>query len=132
MNHWIFRILTLCISVALLLASCQTKDQLVSPVTGANAAIPTQIEQARVNILEYIISSSRLANIPPDTDWQLNGGESLKDEYHFLSGDWLMVIWDANTQDKTQRVVISNEIEKTFWCGYVAPDGHVVDTAYMR
>ncbi len=131
MNHWIVRLVTLGMPVFLLLAACQPKDQAGVPVIGSEVAIPAQVERAHINVLEYVISSHRLANIPPHTDWQFDNREQLEGEYHFLSGDWLMIVWVADINQENQQVIISNQTEKAFWCGYVAPDGHVVDTAYM-
>jgi hypothetical protein len=121
----------LCMFAFFLLASCASKDQPIIPVTGAEeATVPALVKQAQENVLEYVISSSQLENIPSSADWQLDYQEPLKGEYHFLSGDWLMIVWLANAQEKNQQVVLSNKIEKVNWCGYVRPDGHVVDTSY--
>ena len=133
MNDRMIRLFTLCMTAILLLAGCASKEQPSIPVTGAeDASIPAMIEPARENVLEYIISSSRLTNAPPSAEWQLDKDEQLEGEYHFRSGDWLMVVWLADTDEKNQRVIISNKAENAFWCGYVRPDGHVVDTAYIR
>ena len=125
MNHRIIRLFSLCMPAILLFAGCAPKDKPFMPVTGA-----AMVEQARKNVLEYVISSSRLATAPPSADWQLDNEEQRQGEFHFRSGDWLMVIWLADA-DGNQQVIISNNVEKAFWCGYVTPDGHVVDTAYM-
>lgn len=133
MNKRVGRFLALCLPILLLFAGCQPADKSVIPVTGGESApVPAQVEMARENILEYVISSSRLATAPPSADWQLDGGEQREGEYRFRSGDWLMVIWLVDSQEGKQRVIIVNKVEKASWCGYVEPDGHVVDTAYTR
>ena len=130
MNHRIIYP-TLCLSALLLLTGCLPKDRSFVPVTGAeDAFIPALIEQARGNVLEYVISSSRLAAIPPSADWQLDQSEPVEGKYRFRSGDWLMVIWLANADEENQQVVIINKVESAYWCGHVQPDGHVVDTSH--
>jgi hypothetical protein len=117
----------------LFLAGCTPKDRPSIPVTGAEDVLtPALVQPALENVMEYVISSSRLANAPSSVDWQLDEGEQLEGEYHFRSGDWLMVIWLADADEENQRVVISNKVKKVFWCGYIRPDGDVVDTAYTR
>jgi hypothetical protein len=133
MNHRLV-CLPLCLLAILLLTGCQSKDQPLIPVTGAeNESISALTELARNNVLEYVISSSRVANAPPSSaEWQLDDGQQLNGEYRFRSGDWTMLVWPADANEENQRVMIINKIEKVAWCGYVAPDGHVVDTAYYR
>ena len=87
---------------------------------------------ARENVLEYVISSSRVANIPPSANWQLDDGQQLNGECRFCNGDWVMLVWLADAQEENERVIIINKVENIAWRGYVAPDGHVVDTAYYR
>ena len=125
MNHRIIQLFSLCMPAILLFAGCAPKDKPFMPVTGA-----AMVEQARKNVLEYVISSSRLATAPPSADWQLDQWEPLEGEYRFRSGDWLMVIWLANADQENQRVVIINKVESAYWCGHVQPDGHVVDNSY--
>jgi hypothetical protein len=43
-----------------------------------------------------------------------------------------MLVWPADANQENQRVIIINKVENVAWRGYVAPDGHVVDTAYYR
>jgi len=131
MNKRVVRFLALCLLVVPPFAGCRSVEQTLIPVTGADV-VPAQIELARDNVLEYVISSSRLANSPPSANWQLDVEEQLEGEYHFRSGNWLMVIWLADADEENRRVIIFNQAENAFWCGYVAPDGHVVDTTYMR
>ena len=133
MNKRVVRFLALCLPAVLLFAGCRSADQTLISATGAeDIPIPAMVEQARDKVLEYVISSSRLAAAPSGTDWQLDRGEHSEGEYRFRSGDWLMVIWLADAQEGNQRVVVINKAEKVSWCGYVEPDGHVVDTAYIR
>jgi hypothetical protein len=133
MNHRIV-CLPLCLLAILLLTGCLPKDQPPIPVTGAEeASISALTELARENVLEYVISSSRVATAPPSSaDWQLDGEQQLNGEYRFCSGDWTMLVWLADAQEKNQRVIIINKVENVAWRGYVKPDGHVVDTAYYR
>ena len=132
MNHRLVS-LPLCLLTILLLTSCQTNDQPLIPVTGAeDASIPMLTQLARENVLEYVISSSRVPTVPSSVEWQLDGGKQLNGEYRFRSGDWVMLVWLADADEENQRVIIINKIENVAWRGYVAPDGHVVDTAYYR
>jgi hypothetical protein len=133
MNHRIV-CLTLCLLTILLLTGCQPKDQALIPVTGAEeASISALTALARENALEYVISSSRVETAPPSSaDWQLDAGQQLNGEYCFRSGDWTMLVWPADANQENQRVIIINKVENVAWRGYVAPDGHVVDTAYYR
>jgi hypothetical protein len=127
------RLFVLCISIVLLLASCRSQAPAFLPVTGGkNATAPMQVELARRNVLKYILSSSRLASLPQDVDWQMEVSERSENEYHFRSGDWLIMIWLPNADGGTQRVVILNPIKKASWTGYVTAEGDVVDTHYTR
>lgn len=128
----VVRFLALCLPVLLWIVGCQSSDKSFIPVTGKDAAaMPAVVEQARIHVLDYVVSSSRLTNIPKTGNWQLDE-EQTEGEYHFSSGDWQMTVWMADAQDENERVIIRNKTEHAFWCGYVAPDGHVVDTAYTR
>jgi hypothetical protein len=132
MNHRIV-CLTLCLQAILLLTGCLSKEQPLIPVTGAeDASIPVLTKLTRENVLEYVISSSRMATVPPSAGWQLEDGQQLNGEYRFCSGDWVMLVWPADANEENQRVIIINKVENVTWRGYVAPDGHVVDTAYYR
>ena len=133
MNKRILFSLILCLPVVLWIASCQTTedgDRAIIPVTGKNA-VPATVELARENVLEYVISSSRVANIPPSSEW-ISSGESTAGEFHFVSGDWLMIVLFEEGQEANQRVFLRNQAKHAFWCGYVDSDGHVVDTTYTR
>lgn len=133
MNHRIVFLLPICMAVIFLLTSCLSGDRRSIPVTGGeDASAPALVELARENVLEYVISSSRLPTTPPSTDWQLDKGDQLTGEYRFHSGDWLMIILPAETYEGNQRVFIINNVENISWCGYVELNGHVVDTAYIR
>ena len=116
----------------LLLTACQPKDQPLIPVTGAeDASIPMLTKLARDNVLEYVVSSSRVPTAPPSADWQ-NDGRQADGEYRFRSGDWVMLVRLADANEENEWVIIINKVEKVAWRGYIAPDGHVVDTAYYR
>ena len=133
MNRWTRSLSSLGIIIILLLTACQTKAQKLLPVTGSkDISLSAPAELARDNVLRYILSSSRLANLPPGADWQPDAAEQSEGEYHFRSGDWLMLIRSADTGEAIQRVVILNTVEKASWTGYVTADGRVVDTAYGR
>jgi len=132
MNHRIV-CLPLCLLAILLLTGCQPKEHSLIPVTGAeDASIPVLTKLARENVLKYVISSSRIATAPPSADWKLDSGQQLNGEYCFRSGDWTMLVRLADANQENQRVIIINKVENVAWRGYVAPDGHVVDTAYYR
>jgi hypothetical protein len=127
------RMFVLCISIVLLLASCRSQAPAFLPVTGGkNASAPVQVELARRNVLKYILASSRLASLPQDVDWQMEVSEQSENEYHFRSGDWLIMVWLPSADGGTQRVVILNPIKKACWTGYVTAEGDVVDTHYTR
>lgn len=133
MNRWTRSVFSLGIMIVLLLTACQPKAQKLLPVTGSkNISLSAPAELARDNVLGYILSSSRLANLPAGADWQLDAAEQSEGEYHFRSGDWLMLIRSADSGEAIQRVVILNPVEKVSWTGYVTADGRVVDTAYGR
>jgi hypothetical protein len=119
--------------VVLLLTGCQPENKASTiPVTGGeNISAPAVVHLARDNALEYVISSSRLATIPPATDWQLEGDRSPDGEYRFRSGDWLMIVRLANGNEN-QQIMIINQIEGLYWCGCVKPDGTMVDTSLLR
>jgi hypothetical protein len=133
MSHRTIRLLAFCLPVILALAGCASKDQPSIPVTGKKStSIPAQVELAHENVLEYVISSSRIADIPSSENWQLNNDKQTEGEYRFSSNNWLMIVWSADAQEENQKVVIQNQAKHAFWCGYVRPDGRVVDTSYTR
>ena len=133
MNRWTRSLSSLGIIIILLLTACQPKAQKLLPVTGSkDISLSAPAELARDNVLGYILSSSRLANLPAGADWQLDAAEQSEGEYHFRSGDWLMLIRSADSGESIQRIVILNPVEKASWTGYVTADGRVVDTAYGR
>lgn len=131
MNQSIRRFIGILVLTAFLMGACQSESPALLPVTGSNnkSALPAQVSLAREKVLDYVLVS-RLAGVPADADWQLHEIQDDK-EYHFRSGDWLMVIW-ADDEDHHQRVVIVNRVENLSWTGYLASDGRVVDTAYGR
>ena len=133
MNHGIPRLFSLCMPVVLLLAGCQPKLKTIVPVTGVKeTTLPALVEQSRASVLEYVLSSSRLANLPSEADWQLDTNQASEGLYRFRSGDWLIMIWLADADEGNQRVIILNKAENASWGGYVTPDGDVVDTSYSR
>ena len=134
MNHGIQRLFSLCFAAALLLAGCQSKPQerTFLPVTGGEeVARPAAVDQAHNQVLDYLLSSARLPGIPPSADWQPESGEMPEGEYHFRSGDWLMMI-RSTTENNNQQVLLINEADRATWSGYITPDGRLVDTAYYR
>jgi len=133
MNRWTRSLVSLGTLTVLLLTACQPKAQKLLPVTSAKEiSLSAPVELARDSVLAHILSASRLANLPAGADWQLEAAKQAKGEYHFRSGDWLMLIRSADTGEAIQKVLIFNPVEKTSWTGYVTADGHVVDTAYGR
>ncbi len=133
MNRWMIRLLPVCVPALLLLAGCQSKPETLVPVTGAeDASLPEPVALTRANVLDYILSSARLANIPSAEEWKLDAKQGSENEYRFRSGDWLMLISVTETADGNQRVIIFNKVDHASWTGYVTADGRVVDTAYSR
>lgn len=91
MNKRVVRFLALCLPVVLLFAGCRFADQTLVPATDVeDIPIPAMVELARENVLEYVISSSRLAVAPSGTDWQLYRGSNRKESTVFAAatGSW--------------------------------------------
>jgi hypothetical protein len=133
MNRWMRLLLPIGVPALLLLAGCQSKAQAFVPVTGGDkSSLPEPVALTRANVLEYILASARLANIPPVQEWQLDARQESENEYRFRSGDWLMLISFTETADGNQRVIILNKADHAAWTGYVTPNGRVVDTTYGR
>lgn len=131
MSHRMIRLLSFCMPAVLVLAACQPKPRTFLPVTGSKeSSLPALVVLTRESVLGYVLSSERLATIPPVPDWQLDASKPSETEYRFRSGDWLMLIRLADAGQEHQRVLIINHVEKLSWTGYVTADGHVVDTAY--
>ena len=132
MNQTIRRFISILTLGVFLMGACQTESPSLVPITGLNnkASLPARVTLAQQNVLEYVLVS-RLENIPPHTDWQLQEVQN-ENEYHFRSGDWLMVIWAVQDSEQRQPVVILNQVEQLSWTGYVASDGRVVDTDLGR
>jgi hypothetical protein len=132
MNRWMTCLLIICLPAILLVTACQPRTRAFLPVTGVKeeASLPALVAMTRGNVLEYLLASARLETIPPVTDWEL--AESLEGEYHFRSGDWLMLIRSGAAEEAVQWVLIINQAENASWTGYVTADGDVVDTAYAR
>ncbi len=133
MNNRFVRLLSLCVVMAFLLAGCQPDERSMIPITGADTvSMPALVGQARDHVLEYVVSSTRLAGVPASTEWQLSAETEAVGEFHFQSGDWRMVIHLAETPEENLHVIIFNQAESAHWCGYVKSDGQVVDTALLR
>ncbi|HSL42270.1 MAG TPA: hypothetical protein VK897_02485 [Anaerolineales bacterium] len=133
MNRWMIGLFTICVAAVLILTACQPKAKTLLPVTGGQGvSLAAPAASARDSVLEYILSSSRLAALPPGTDWELVQGEHPSEEYHFRNGDWLMLVQLANGHDARQRIILLNRVEKISWSGYITPEGRLVDTAYGR
>jgi hypothetical protein len=135
MNHGIQRLFSLCFAVALLLAGCQsqTRERTFLPITGGEeVARPAAVEVARTQVLDYLLSSTRLPGVPPSADWQPESGELPEGEYHFRSGDWIMMIRLGDSNDSNQQILLINQADHAAWSGYITPDGRLVDTAYYR
>lgn len=133
MNRWMIGLFTVCIVAVLIVTACQPKAKTLLPVTGGQeVSLYAPAALARDSVLEYIRSSSRLATLPPGTDWELVQGEHPSQEYHFRNGDWLMLVQLAEGHDPRQRIILLNEVEEISWSGYITPEGRLVDTAYGR
>lgn len=132
MKSSLVRIQVICLLVLLLTTSCQTAKKSFIPVTGDDASsAPAQVETARNKTVDYLISTGRLETAPPRVGWQLDTATSTEGEYHFSNGDWVLVIRSADDQKEDSLVILRNEATRTIWCGYVQPNGHVVDTSYL-
>src|SRR5512139_1843046 len=130
MDH---RLSVLCLSIVLFLTGCKSQTPAFLPITGGKEPFaPAQVEMARKNVVHYVISSSRLASMPQDADWQLDAQQASEKEYCFRSGDWMIVILQTDREDKTEQIIILNNAEKAVWTGYITPEGDVVDTYYTR
>ena len=126
------RLFVLCLPL-ILLSACKPQASHLVPVTGEmKVSAPAQVEMARNHVLNYVVSSARLANLPQNADWQVEISPRSENEYHFRNGNWLIMIWLADPDDGRQRVVILNQVDDDGWTGYITADGEVVDTYYAR
>jgi hypothetical protein len=130
MKSSLIRIGGSCLLVILLLAGCQSAKKAFIPLTGDNAT-SARVESARDDTIHYLVSTSRLEVAPPETDWRLDTTPQRNGEYRFLSGDWVMSVWSTGRQAGDQRVILRDKQTDTVWCGYIQPDGSVVDTSYL-
>ena len=133
MNRWTRNLFSFSIVTVLLLTACQPKPKTLLPITGGQeVSLAAPAELARDTILDYILSSSRFANLPPGTDWQLEEGEQPEGVYRFRNGDWLMLVRLPDARRANEQVILLNKVEQISWTGYITPDGRVVDTSYGR
>ncbi len=127
------RLFALCLSLILLLSACKPHLTSLVPVTsGRVASVPAKVELARDTCLKYVASSARLAALPLDENWQMEPNPVSDHEFQYHNGNWLIVIWLADTDEGNERVVILNRAKNTAWTGYVTANGSVVDTYYTR
>lgn len=112
-----------------ILAGCASQGE--TATVGA-AAVPAPIWTVQGQALAYVTSSARLAGVPAVDEWQVDEGAQPDGLYRFQSGDWRMLVWSAVDGNGHRKVLILDQARGAFWCGYVAPDGSVVDTALLR
>jgi hypothetical protein len=130
MNIKIIYRVSLIVPAILLFTGCGGTDKSFIPVTGADeVTVPAMVELTRGNVLKYLSAFSRLATVPSNTEWQPTE-KQFDGQYRYRSGDWLMVIWYGGAGAENQRIVLINAAENIYWCGYVGPEGKVVDTSF--
>jgi hypothetical protein len=133
MEHKLTCLLLVCALALSLLAACSGSDEPVILDTGGTGAlVPADVEAARSEALEYVLSVSRLAALPLVESWQSEAGTAPVGEYHFTSAEWHMVVRAAEPSSGRLHVVIASADGRAFWCGYVKPDGGVVETSLTR
>jgi hypothetical protein len=133
MNRWIQSLLSLATLIVLLLTGCQPKAKTLLPITGGqDVTLASSAELARDTVLDYILSSSRFATLPPGTDWEVEVGEQPEGIYQFRNGDWLILVRLPNAHRTNEQILLINKIEQISWTGYITPDSRVVDTSYSR
>lgn len=133
MNHRLMFLIPICIAMIVLITGCLSESEASIPITGEiDASVPVMVGSARDTVLDYVISSARLAAIPSSTEWQLDGGKPIEGEYRFRSGDWLMIVQVTGGSNEDRQVMIINQIEGIYWCGCVHPDSTVMDTSLLR
>lgn len=128
MNHRSICLIILCLTTVLVFTGCGSADRTLIPATGAGSTVPSAIKAAQGTVWEYIRSSTRISGIPANLKWQLDE-EQYAGEYHYRSGDWIMVIWPAISAEGNQRIIIFNPSTDVYWGGYMTPGGVVVDTS---
>ena len=129
MNHKMLRLFMLFVLSTLGVVGCVSSQQ-ASNLEGV--VLPAAVELAQVNVLEYVTSASRLPSVPASAEWQLDKDTSSNGKYRFHSGNWLMVICPATAKDGNQQVVIIDTVQDASWCGFIEPDGDIVDTCFRR
>lgn len=130
MNHWVIHLSLLAV---LLLTGCGSSPEAFVPVTGVEkVSLPVRVERTREQVVAHVLSSARLSNLPPLSEWQVDEAQTVENEYRFRSGDWLMLIRYAGLDTENQKVLIFHQVDRLAWFGYVTPEGHVVDTSFGR
>jgi hypothetical protein len=133
MNPKVIRLLVIFTCAALVLSGCLPDPQ--ASHLGAGAVlytVPDLVRSEQKSVLEYLTTSSRLTSLPPSAAWSLDKATVTDGEYRFCSGDWLMIIYQAAADDGEQQVVIIDTVHDSSWCGYIKPDGQIIDSCYRR
>jgi hypothetical protein len=113
---------------ALMLTACSPSD-----LTGAvDNSVPALVKLQQKNVLEYVSASSRLSAVPSTESWQLDTKRQSNGEYRFYSGSWLMIILPARVEGGNQQVVLIETVKDTSWCGFIKPDGGIVESCFKR
>ena len=133
MKYRVFHLFALFMAAALVLAGCLSDKQTSNLEADAvGSSVPALVKLQQKNVLEYVISSSRLTSAPPSGDWQLDADAQSNGGYRFRSGSWLMVILPATDKDGNQQVIIIETVKDSSWCGVIQPDGSIIDTCFRR
>lgn len=128
MNQKVFGLLVLFVFAAFGVVGCVSGQQ-TSNLEGV--VLPAAVKLAQLNVLEYVTSASRLPAVPSSADWQLDKDTSSNGEYRFYSGSWRMIICPA-VKAGVQQVIITDTAKDASWCGFIEPDGDIVDTCFRR
>ena len=133
MNQRAIRLIVIVMWAAVLLAGCLPKNP--PSHLGSSAVlftVPDLVRSEQKSVLEYVTTSSRLTSLPPSTAWLLDKETNPQDEYRFYSGNWLMIIYQTAKEDGNQQVVILDTVHDSSWCGYIKPDGQIIDACLRR